>query len=125
MLAVFIPPLGPQAAFLISQEQAGFPSSVPLHMPDAGSSCLFPHLGARENKGFFSYICLTPVCLSFSFHEAGPNCPQIQKVTRTPPSMLECLILCIDKVKHTYITEKKTKIQRGQVACPTHRTWEK
>lgn len=64
------------------------------------------------------------VCLSFPFHVAGPNCPQIQ-VTRTLPSMLECLILGIDKVRHTYITEKKMKIQRVQVAHPPRRGWEK
>ena len=46
MLAVFSPPLGAQAASLISQEQMGFPSSVPLRVPDARSSCLSHQLGA-------------------------------------------------------------------------------
>lgn len=60
VLAVFIPPSGSQAAFLISPEQAGFPSSVPLDLPNSRSSCLSHPLGARESKGLFSYICLTP-----------------------------------------------------------------
>lgn len=54
-----------------------------------------------------------PVCLSFPFHVAGPNCPQIQQITRTLPSILEGLILSIGKVRHAHITEKKMKIQNA------------
>lgn len=60
VLAVFISSSGLQAAFLISPEQAGLPSSVPLHLPNSRSSCFSHQLGAQESKSLFSYTCLTP-----------------------------------------------------------------
>lgn len=111
---------------------------MPLHLPNSRSSCLSHPLGAWESKGLFYYTCLTPeegsasarhvtvrnekgaFCLSvLPFPRSRPNGPQLQQVTRTLPSILECLIPGISKVRHTHVTEKKMKIQSAGGRLPS------